>query len=169
MHRIEGWARLIATSGYRMTKLNPELEILTHLELYFSIRHTARSVRAFAEVFDYDYDRAIIFLSIAEVCFQATFHLAPIGYGPAEIERIYSQVAGAGLSVATIGEITGIPRETVRRKVKSLIDEGYLATSSSNTIYLPLSAITSDRILDKMSAQFKEASQFSKMVNFYQR
>jgi DNA-binding Lrp family transcriptional regulator len=108
-------------------------------------------------------------LSIAEVCFQATFHLAPIGYGPAEIERIYSQVAGAGLSVATIGEITGIPRETVRRKVKSLVDEGYLATSPANTIYLPLSAISSDRVLGKMNSQFREASEFSKTMNFYHR
>lgn len=152
-----------------MNKLNPELELLTRLELYFSMRHAARSIRSFAEIFDYDYDMAIIFLSIAEVCFQATFHLAPIGYGPAEIERIYSQVASAGLSVATIGEITGIPRETVRRKVKSLVDDGYLAASPANTIYLPLSAISSDRVLGKMNTQIREASEFSKTVNFYQR
>jgi len=153
-----------------MSDLQPEIGLITKLELYFSIRNTARSIRTFAELFDYDYDCVVIFLSIAEVCFQAAFHLAPVGYGPAEIEKIYAQVAAAGLSVMTIGEITGIPRETVRRKVKALIDDGYLAQAEGGkTVYLPLSVVLSDRVLPKMQTQFNEALQFAKMVNFYQK
>jgi hypothetical protein len=153
-----------------MSDLQPEIGLITKLELYFSIRNTSRSIRTFAELFDYDYDCVVIFLSVAEVCFQAAFHLAPVGYGPAEIEKIYAQVAAAGLSVMTIGEITGIPRETVRRKVKALIDDGYLAQAESGkTVYLPLSVVLSDRVLPKMQTQFNEALQFAKMVNFYQK
>ena len=156
--------------GRPMSDLHPEIAILTRLELYFSIRHTARSFRLFAELFDHDYESAIIFLSVAEVCFQATFHLAPAGYGTAEIEKIYSQIAASGLSVMTIGEITGIPRETVRRKVKALIDDKFLATAEGGkTVNLPLSVVMSDRVLPKFKAQLAESQQFGKMLNFYQK
>jgi hypothetical protein len=153
-----------------MTSRNPEIEIITRLELYFSVRNTARSIRAFAELFDYDYDSAVIFLTVAEVCFQAVFHLAPSGYELGEVEKIYAQVAAAGLSVMTIGEITGIPRETARRKVKSLIDEGFLAPSEGGrTVYLPLSTIISERVIGKLRNQYNEAIQYAKMINYYQK
>ncbi len=153
-----------------MESRNTELAVITKLELYFSIRNTARSIRSFAELFNYDYDMAIIFLSIAEVCLQAAFHLAPAGYELDEVEKIYSQVAAAGLSVMTIGDITGIPRETVRRKVKSLLDTGFISQSEgSKTLYIPASTIISSRVIDKFNTQCAEAIQFGKAINYYKR
>ena len=151
---------------------NPEsdIEILTRLGLYFSVRHTARTMRLFADIFDYDYDCVIIFLSVGEVCFQAAFHLAPIEHGPAGIERIYSSITQSGLSVMTISEITGISRETVRRKVKKLVDDKIFALApGGGKVYLPASVVTSDRFIDRFRTHLSEVGQFVRSVNFYER
>jgi hypothetical protein len=154
----------------KMTRPRSEIEILTKLELYFSIRHTARTLRAFSEVLDHDYDNVAIFLAVAEVCLQAAFHLAPVSPGTADIEQIYSQIARSGLSVMTIGEITGIPRETVRRKVKKLTEQKYLALSEeTNNIYLPASVIISKKFRDIFVTHLGETAQFVRAVSFYSR
>jgi hypothetical protein len=153
-----------------MTRPRSEIEILTKLELYFSVRHTARSLRAFAELLDNDYDNVAIFLSVAEVCLQAAFHLAPIDSGGANIEQIYSQIARSGLSVMTIAEITGIPRETVRRKVKKLIEQKHLALSeTTNNIYLPASVVVSKKFFDIFHNHLDETAQLVRTVAFYSR
>jgi len=124
----------------------------------------------FGEIFDHDYDSVAIFLSVAEVCFQSAFHLAPVENSPIDIERIYSEIATSGLSIMTIGEITGIPRETVRRKVKKLIDDKYLSTNTdTNTIYLPASVVISQRFLPVFTAHLADAAQFIKAVQFYHK
>jgi hypothetical protein len=149
---------------------DPKIEILTRLELYFSVRHTARTMRLFAEVLDYDYDCVVIFLSVAEVCFQAAFHLAPINVGPRDIENLYSQVASSGLSVMTIAEITGIPRETVRRKVKKMLDDGHLSISDhTKNVYVPVSVIMSTKFFDRFKSHLNEASQLVKTISYYQK
>lgn len=127
-------------------------------------------MRLFAEIMDFDYDCVIIFLSVAEACFQSVFHLAPMGHGGVDIEKTYSSTAQSGLSVMTIGEITGIPRETVRRKVKKLVDDKCLAISeSTKNVYLPASVVISDRFYGKFQAHMGEAEQLVKTVRFYQR
>ncbi len=154
----------------KLSKPPAELEILTRLDLYFSVRHTARTFRMFGEIFDHDYDKVAIFLSVAEVCFQSAFHLAPIENSPVDIERVYSEVATSGLSIMTIGEITGIPRETVRRKVKSLVDDKHLAANTdTNTIYLPASVVISQRFLPIFNSHLADAAQFVKAVKFYHK
>ena len=153
-----------------MTGPDPKIEILTRLELYFSVRHTARTMRLFAEVLDYDYDCVVIFLSVAEICFQAAFHLAPIDVGPKDIEKLYSQFASSGLSVMTIAEITGIPRETVRRKVKKLVDDQHLSISEhTKNVYVPVSVIISSRFFDRFKTHMSEASQLAKTITYYQK
>ncbi len=153
-----------------MTASKPKIEILSRLELYFSVRNTARTMRRFAEVLDFDYDCVAIFLSVAEVCFQSAFHLAPIEGGEMDVEKIYSSVAQAGLSIMTIGEITGIPRETVRRKVKKLIDDKVLAISEvTKNVYIPASVVVSDRFYPRFESHVLESEQFVKTIKFYQR
>ena len=153
-----------------MTIGDPKLELVTKLELYFSIRHTARAMRLFAEAMDYDYDCVVIFLSVAEVCLQAAFYIAPVDPGPRDIETLYSQVASSGLSLMTIAEITGIPRETARRKVKKLVDDKHLAISDqTKNVYLPLSVVMSTKFFDRFTSHMNEASQLVKSIAYYQR
>jgi hypothetical protein len=84
-----------------MSEEAADLRVLTRLELYFSTRHTLRTMRLFADLFGNDYDLVIIFLAVAEVGLQAVFHLAAINPETVEIKDLYERLGSAGLSIAT--------------------------------------------------------------------
>jgi DNA-binding IclR family transcriptional regulator len=74
------------------------------------------------------------------------------------------------MTALSIGELTGIPRETVRRKVKTLIDGGYLAISPKDkNIYLPASTITSDEVVEIFGFHVRDVGQLVRSVSYYQR
>ncbi len=144
------------------------INVLTQLELYFSVRHTLRSMRQFGEIFAHDYDLTIIFLTVAEVGFRAIFHLAAVSPNEIDVAEAFRDSDSGGLSVLSIGETTGIPRETIRRKVRWLIDNGYLAMKEKDkSIYIPASTITSPEMLEILASQVAEVSKLVKTVRFY--
>jgi DNA-binding transcriptional ArsR family regulator len=148
--------------------LKADLAVLTRLELYFSLRLITRTMRRFAELLEHDYDTLMIFFVVVESCFQAI-----IGFGGADsdletIERAYAESISLGTSVLNIGEATGIPRETVRRKVKTLMDMGLVATAEkSKAIYVPLSALLEPAMLEVLRAYVADTQQFVRTVQFY--
>jgi hypothetical protein len=153
-----------------MSDSPPALQILTRLELYFSIRHTNRAMRLFGQVFDNDYDTVAIFLTVAEVCLQAIFHLVAVAPGDIDLEQLYADVNSAGMTALSIAEITGIPRETTRRKLNQLIANGHLAIAEKGKhIYLPLSVVMNDQFFDIFTAYVKDIGQLVRTVTFYQR
>ena len=146
------------------------LKVLTRLELYFSVRHVNKAMRAFGQLFDYDYEVVAIFLTVAEVCLQAIFHLVALDPDQVDIEKLYEDINAVGMTALSIGEQTGIPRETVRRKLKTLIDGGFLEVSpKSKNIYLPSSTITSDRFVDIFGVHVRDVGQLVRSVAYYQR
>jgi hypothetical protein len=148
----------------------PQIKVLTRLELYFSVRHINKALRLFADLFDHDYDTLAIFLTVAEVCLQAIFHLVALDPDQVDLEQLYADVNAVGMTALAVGELTGIPRETVRRKLKSLIDEGYLAVSPKNrNIYLPPTTIMSDRFVEIFGAHIRDIGQLVRSVSYYQR
>jgi len=151
-----------------MDKQRPELEILKRLELYFSLRQLNKAMRRFSDVFEQDYDTAIIFLTVAEAAFRSIVHLVATEADFEQFEKIYRDEAANGLTLLNIGEASGIPRETVRRKVKWLIEQGYLATFNNNkNIYLPLSTVGDQRFVDIFSALSADVVQLVKTIQFY--
>ncbi len=148
----------------------PGISVLTRLEVYFSIRHTLRNMRQFAELFENDYDLVIIFLTVAEVGLQAIFHLAAVNPEEVDIAESFKEASSVGLSMLTIGELTGIPRETVRRKVHRLVDMGYLAIKAKDkSIFIPASTFTSDRMLEILGNHALETSKLVKTIRFYNK
>lgn len=145
-----------------------DLGALTRLELYFSVRQFNRTMRYFAELFDFDYDMVTIFFVVAETCFQS---IIPLGGAAADleaIERIYLDSTSIGLSIFSIGEASGIPRETVRRKVKALTDRGFLAVFEKNkNIYIPISALLDERVMRAFRNYVLEIGQFLRAVQYY--
>jgi len=151
-----------------MDKRRPELEILKRLELYFSLRQLNKAIRRFSDVFEHDYDTAIIFLTVAEAGFRSIVHLAATEADIEQFEKIYMDEATVGLTLLSIGEASGIPRETVRRKVKWLIERDFLAASNNNkSIYLPLSTVGDQRFVDIFSAHSADVVQLVKTIQFY--
>lgn len=153
-----------------MTDPTSPLKVLTRLELYFSVRHINKALRLFGPLFDYDYDMLAIFLAVAEVCLQAIFHLVAVDPEQVDIDKLYADINAVGMTALSIGEQTGIPRETVRRKLKTLIDDGYLAQSAKNkNIYLPTSTITDARFIDIFGVHVQDIGQLVRTVAYYQR
>jgi hypothetical protein len=154
-----------------MTKSgSPQIEVLTRLELYFSMRHTLRTMRQFAELFEHDYDLAMIFLTVVEVGLQAVFHLAAVNAQAVDIAGLYKELTASGLSIMNIGESTGIPRETVRRKVRRLIEMGYLdVREKDNNVYVPASTITKPRMLEILSFHVAEVGTLVRTIRFYSK
>ena len=150
-----------------MSEEAADLRVLTRLELYFSTRHTLRTMRLFADLFG-DYDLVMIFLSVAEVGLQAVFHLAAINPEAVEIKELYERLSSAGLSVFSIAEATGIARETVRRKVHQLVSRGFLAIRERDkNIYLPASALAKPEMMEIMNLYVSEISTMVRTINYY--
>jgi hypothetical protein len=153
-----------------MTDETSGLAVLTRLELYFSIRQLTRTMRRFAELLNFDYDTVMIFFIVAESCFQSIIPLGGAAADAASVERAYLDSLSLGLSILNIGEASGIPRETVRRKVKTLIDRGLLATlDKGRGIYVPLSALLERDVLAAFERYASDVEQLVNTVQFYGR
>jgi len=151
-----------------LSEQTPGLAVLTRLELYFSLRLITRTLRRFADLVDYDYDTVMIFFVVLESCFQS---IIPFGGAEADletIERAYRESVSLGLSLLTIGEACGIPRETVRRKVKMLTERGLLASSErSRNIYVPITMLLRPDVIEVFRIYAVDADQFARTVRFY--
>jgi hypothetical protein len=153
-----------------MNENSTPLEILTRLDLYFSVRHITKAMRLFGDLFDHDYDTVAIFLVVTEVCFRAIFHLVALDPAKIDIEHLYDNLNVVGVTALSIGELTGIPRETVRRKVKTLVDGGYLAISpKERNIYLPASTISNEKVAEIFGFHVRDVGQLVRSVSYYQR
>lgn len=142
--------------------------LLSRLGLYFTVRHTARSMRTFADAFERDYDCVAVFLTVAETCLQAVFHLAPAEPAEDGLESAYLDHARSGLPLIAISELTGIPRETVRRKVRKLVDMGFLAACADGRVYLPPSIFAGGDMARRFAVQLAETDQLVRAISFYE-
>jgi len=129
--------------------------------------HTAALTRHLVEcrrIFDGDLDLFLVLAIIGERTFPA--HKAPGAMSHAEfLEGSVSDLAPAAINLQSIADYSGIPRETVRRKVETLIEKGWVmrdqrkfvtATdqAKANLIGLTESAI---RYLRDMEAAFESS------------
>jgi hypothetical protein len=151
-----------------MSQTAADLKVLTRLELYFSTRQTLRTMRLFAGLFRNDYDLVMIFLAVAEVGLQAVFHMAPADPHPVEIKDLYDRLSTTGISIFSIAEATGIPRETVRRKVHQLVATGFLAIRDKDkNVYVPASALSDPEVLEIMNLFVTDIGALVRTIEYY--
>ncbi len=151
-----------------MNETEPSSPIVQRPELYFSLRHTLRAIRQFAEVLERDYDLAIIFLTVAEAGLQAVFQLAAVNAQEIDLDSAYSELNAHGLSILSIGVSTGIPKETVRRKLRYLVDKGYLEVSRKDRSLFVLAVTNMNpKILEIMNYHVADVGALVRTVNFY--
>jgi hypothetical protein len=153
-----------------MSDQQADLAVLTRFELYFAVRQFTRTMRRFAEVLDYDYDLIMIFFVAVEACFQSIMPLAGSDLSRNDLEKAYTDSLSLGTTLLAIGEASGIPRETVRRKVKTLVDMGYLAFLPRNkNVYVPMSALLDRKIVSAFSDYSSDINQLFKSLKFYSK
>lgn len=108
---------------------------------YYSMEYLLRTLRNLGPVFNYDYERVIIALSVTMGNIQHLVN-SPAQLGPyedlatvipAELQRPVTRLA--------ITRATGLPRETVRRKVASLIEAGVLVGDERGGVRLAPGAL----------------------------
>lgn len=108
----------------------------------YSIEYLLRTLRNLGPLFDFDYERMIITLSVSMGNVQHLMNppeqLAPFeditAIIPAEIQRPVTRLA--------ITRATGLPRETVRRKVAALVESGFLIKDERGGVRLRPGALT---------------------------
>jgi hypothetical protein len=143
-----------------MSETEPAISILGRLELYFSLRHTLHAIRLFAGAFDDDYDLAIIFLAVVESGLKAIEEI--------DIDAVHAELANHGLSILNISGATAIPRETVRRKLRYLVDKGYLDVSRKDrSLFVLRAAISNPKILEIMNKHVADVGALVRTIQFY--
>jgi hypothetical protein len=153
-----------------MNQTPTPLAILTRLELYFSVRHITKTMKLFGDLFDHDYDTVAIFLTVAEVCLRSVFHLVAVDPDDVDADKLFADLNTVGMTALSIGQLTGIPRETVRRKVKTLVDGGYLAISQKDkNICLSASTLMSNGLAEIFDFHVRDVGQLVRSVSYYQR
>ena len=83
----------------------------------------------------------------------------------------FSKIDKPSTKISSIAEITGIPKETVRRKIKNLLDAGYLAKNEKSKGYYwnPLSKEKKNEYSKIIEYDTKNLSKFiCKIVNYLQ-
>jgi len=147
-----------------------DIATITKLELYFAVRQFTRTMRRFAELLEFDYDMVMIFFVVVESCFQSIIPLGGATADRATLESAYLDSLSIGLPILLIGEASGIPRETVRRKVKRLTEMNYLATLPNNkNIYVPLSTLLDKAVVEAFANYAVDIDQLVKNLQFYSR
>jgi len=146
-----------------------DIATITKLELYFAVRQFTRTMRRFAELLDRDYDMVMIFFVVVESCFQSIIPLGGATADPAALEAAYLDSISIGLPILAIGEASGIPRETVRRKVKRLTEMNYLASLPNKNIYVPLSTLLDKAVVDAFANYATDIDQLVKNLQYYSR
>jgi hypothetical protein len=121
-------------------------------------------------VFDHDYDLAIIFLTVAEAGLQAVFQLAAVNAQEIDTDAVYSELGSHGLSILSIAASTGIPKESVRRKLRYLMDKGYLDVSRKDrSIFVLASPNINPKILQIMQHHVADVGALVRTVHFYSK
>jgi len=92
----------------------------------FSVEFVVRYMREAANLFDNDYDRAIIFLSILQANGRQNIREPFFRQEYADVRKSLPSELARPVSRLGLAESLGMSRETVRRKVAALIKDGYL-------------------------------------------
>jgi hypothetical protein len=114
---------------------------------FYAMEYLLRTLRNLGPAFDHDYERMIIAMSVTMGNIQhlmgAPEQLAPYAdletVIPAELQRPVTRLA--------ITRATGLPRETVRRKVAQLIEAGVLVSDERGGVRLTPGALTGPKFL----------------------
>ena len=131
---------------------------------FYSIEYLLRTLRNLGPVFNFDYDRMIITLSVTlgnvQHLLNSPGRLEPYQdlatLIPADLQRPVTRLA--------ITRATGLPRETVRRKVASLIEEGMLISDERGGVRLAPGALMQGEFLGAVEQNEADVRRLVRLV-----
>jgi len=102
---------------------------------FYSVEYVLRFLRNVGPLFDFDYERMIIAFSVALSNVQALMASDAIADFPS-LDSIIPAELQAPVTRSAIARSCGLPRETVRRKVKAMIGSGVLISDTRGGLRL---------------------------------
>lgn len=126
------------------------------IELFLDLTHIARSM------FKSDIESTLIWFSITE----ATLRPLMLDDAVPETKKLMKKPASEDLgtiSRVAIADRTGLPRETVRRKINALIKAGLVAEERPGNIRTVLD-ITAPHVMNSIGESFKAVSRYQKRL-----
>jgi hypothetical protein len=109
------------------------MRVFIHLLLNF-LHRTDRERRAFYGV---DLDMAAISETVGIAALEAEMRDPAFRQAFGDYNKVVGSERQRPVNALSVSEATGIPRETVRRKLKALVKEGVLAEKDGGYIYNP--------------------------------
>lgn len=113
-------------------------DILTHpgsrIFAYFTAEFMLRAAASIAVAFEHDYESAILFLSITTQNTQNVMHKRDLRQRYASMSTPVDPDLMTPVSRSALARSTGLPRETVRRKVARMIERGLIVDTPKGLI-----------------------------------
>ncbi len=111
---------------------------------FHSVEYLLRTLRNLGPVFKYDYESAIIALSVTMGNVQHLVNTPEVLEPYADLSTIIPAELQRPVTRLSITRATGLPRETVRRKVAALIAAGVLIKDERGGVRLTPGALTAE-------------------------
>jgi biotin operon repressor len=113
----------------------------------FALEFAIRYMREAASLFGDDYDCAMIFLAILEVNGRQNVREPYFRQDYADVRQSIPAELAQPISRKAISESLGMSRETVRRKISALIEQGYLVEDDRGGVITARGVIANDDFL----------------------
>jgi hypothetical protein len=131
---------------------------------FYSAEYLLRTLRNLGSAFNHDYERVIITLSVTMGNVQHLINfpeqLAPYEdlstIIPAEMQRPVTRLA--------ITRATGLPRETVRRKVAALIEAGILIKDERGGVRMTPGALTTELLIGAVAQNDADVRRLVRLI-----
>ncbi len=126
------------------------------IELFLDLTHIARSM------FKSDIESTLIWFSITEATLRPLMLDDAVPVTKKLLKKPASEDLGT-ISRVAIADRTGLPRETVRRKINALIKAGLVAEERPGNIRTVLD-ISAPHVMNSISESFKAVSRYQKRL-----
>jgi len=130
----------------------------------YSMEYLLRTLRNLGPVFNFDYERMIIALSVTMGNVQHLVNSPELAGPYADLSTIIPAELQRPVTRLAITRATGLPRETVRRKVASLIEAGVLMKDERGGVRLTPGALTAEPMLGAVEQNDADVRRLVRLV-----
>ena len=143
--------------------VNPPVRYSRVLGIY-SMEYLLRTLRNLGPIFDFDYERMIIALSVTMGNVQHLVNSPELSGAYADLSTVIPAELQRPVTRLAITRATGLPRETVRRKVAGLIEAGVLVKDERGGVRLTPGLLTAGAMLEAVEQNDADVRRLVRLV-----